>query len=172
MLKNAEFTVTVVVGNKDNNIFLPGYICQCKDIVRIANDLTNTISEIYSIIFATKTCYSGSLIMGWKYENIINKLTEDIPFTPYSFFLEKIKIFVYGVRYSENIDWHYAGPGYKSSFLHIFDGNKHALFVSKIEGTSCTVEVYQDQKLQTKFVSKSLVNVWKNIESTKKFNGN
>ncbi|CAB4431863.1 unnamed protein product [Rhizophagus irregularis] len=171
-LNNAEFTVTVVVGNKDNNIFLPGYVCQCKDIIRIANNPTNAISEVYSKIFGTKTRYSGSLIMGWNDENIINKLSEDIPFTPHSFFLEKIKIFVYGVGYSTNIEWDYTGPGYKSSLIYKFDGNKHALFVSKIEETLCTVEIYQDQKLQVEFASKNPVDVWKNIESTKKFNGN
>jgi hypothetical protein len=171
-LNNAEFTVTVVVGNKDNNNFLPGYVCQCKDIVRIANNLTNAISEVYSKIFGTKTRYSGSLIMGWNNENIINKLSENIPFTPRSFFLEKIKIFVYGVEYSINMDWYYAGPGYKSSLIYKFDGDKHALFVSKIEETLCTVEIYQDQKLQVKYTSKNPVDAWKNIESTKKFNGN
>lgn len=41
MLNNFEFIVTVVVGNKDNDNFLPGYVCQCNDIVRIANDPTN-----------------------------------------------------------------------------------------------------------------------------------
>ena len=32
--------------------------------------------------------------MGWTDENIINKLRDDVPFTPCSFLLEKIKIFV------------------------------------------------------------------------------
>jgi hypothetical protein len=63
-LKNLKFIVTVVVGNKNNNTFLPGYVCQCNDIVRIANDPTNTISEVYSKTFATKTRYSSLLIMG------------------------------------------------------------------------------------------------------------
>jgi len=63
-LNNCEFIITVVVGNKDNNIFLPGYMCQCNEIVGIANDPTNAISEVYSKIIVTKTRYSGSLIMG------------------------------------------------------------------------------------------------------------
>ncbi|CAG8690654.1 10884_t:CDS:2, partial [Funneliformis caledonium] len=163
--------IGVVVGNKDNNIFLPDYMCQCNEIVGIANDLTNAISEVYSKIFATKTRYSGSLIMGWNDENIVNELNKDVPFTPHSFLLEKIKVFVYGVGYSTNIDWHCAGLGYKSSLLHKF-GDKQALFVSKIEETLCTVEIYQDQKLQTTYVSNNPIDVWKNLEFIKKFNGN
>ncbi len=64
ILNNCEFIITVVIDNKDNNIFLLGYMCQCNKIVGIANDLTNAISEVYSKIFVTKTHYSDLLIMG------------------------------------------------------------------------------------------------------------
>ena len=168
-LNNAEFTVTVVVRNKDNDSFLPGYVCQCNDIMRIANDPTNAISEVYSKVFSTKTRYSGPLIMGWNDEDIINKLSEDVSFTPCSFSLEKTKIFVYGVGYSTCTDWFYAGPGYKSSLLHKY-GSNQALFVSKIEEDLCTVEVYQDQKLQITFTSKSPIDVWKLSGLMTKFN--
>ncbi|CAG8674497.1 10411_t:CDS:1, partial [Funneliformis mosseae] len=157
-LNNCKFIITVVVNNKDNNIFLLGYMCQCNKIIGITNDLTNAISEVYSKIFATKIRYSGSLIMGWNDENIVNELNKDIPFTPHSFLLEKIKVFVYGVGYSTNMDWHCTGLGYKSSLLHKF-GDKQALFVSKIEETLCTVKIYQDQKLQTTYVSNNPIDV-------------
>ncbi|CAG8733087.1 11080_t:CDS:2, partial [Funneliformis caledonium] len=123
MLNNCEFIITVVVGNKDNNIFLLSYMCQCNEIVGIANNLTNAISEVYSKIFATKTRYSDSLIIGWNDENIVNELNKD----------------------------HCAGLGYKSSLLHKFR-DKQALFISKIKETLCTVEIYQDQKLQTTYL--------------------
>ncbi|CAG8675006.1 12689_t:CDS:2 [Funneliformis caledonium] len=99
-LNNCEFIITVVVSNKDNNIFLLGYMCQCNEIVGIANDPINAISE--------------------NDENIVNKLNKDVPFTSHSFLLEKIKVFVYGMGYSTNIDWHCAGLEYKSSLLHKF----------------------------------------------------
>ena len=109
--------------------------------------------------------------MGWNDEDIISKLNEDVPFTPCSFLLDKMRIFVYGVGYSMHVDWYYAGPGFKSSLLYKF-GDKQALFVSKIEETSCIIEVYQDQKLKTTITSQNPVDVWKNLESMKKFNGN
>src|SRR4051794_6674454 len=171
VLNNLEFIITVVVGNKDNDNFLPGYVCQCNNTVKVANDPTNAISEVYSEIFKNKTRYSGPLVMGWNDENILNKLNEDVPFTPCSFSFDKIKIFVYGVGYSTNVNWYYAGPGYKSSFLYKFE-DKLALFVSKIEEDSCIVEVYQDQKLKITFTSQNPVDVWKNLESMKKFDGN
>ncbi|CAG8712878.1 9253_t:CDS:2, partial [Funneliformis mosseae] len=110
-LNNCEFIITVVVGNKDNNIFLLDYMCQCNEIIGISNDLINAISEVYSKIFVMKTHYSG---------------------------------------YSTNMDWHCAGLEYKFSLLHKF-GDKQALFVSKIKETLYTVEIYQDQKLQTTY---------------------
>jgi hypothetical protein len=75
------------------------------------------------------------------------------------------------VGYLTNVDWYHAEPGYKSSLLYKF-GDKQVLFVSKIEETLCTIEVYQDQKLQIIFTSKNPVDVWKNLDFIKKFNGN
>src|ERR1051325_6260728 len=141
VLNNVEFTITVIVGNKDNDEFLPGYVCQCSDVARIANDPTNAISEVYSEIFKTKTRYSGYLIMGWNNKTIINKLNEDVPFTSRSFLLDKMRIFVYGVGYLACMDWYNAGPGYKSSLIHRFR-DKQSLFVSKIEENLCIIEVY------------------------------
>ncbi len=171
-LNKREFIITIVIGNKDNNKFLPGYVCQCETIVEIANDPTNAISKVYSKVFATETRYSGLLIMGWNDENIIKELYEDVSFIPQLFLLEKIKIFVYGTGYSSRTDWFYAGPGYKSSLLYKFDGNKQALFVSKIEDSSCTLEIYQDQILKCTIKGKDPLDVWKTSGLIKKFNGN
>ena len=172
-LNKREFIITIVIGNKDNNEYLPSYICQCDTIVETANDPTNAISKVYSKVFATETRYSGLSIMGWNDENIIKNLYEDVSFIPQSFLLEKIKIFIYGAGYSSNEDWFCAGPGYKSSLLYKFNGNKQALFVSKIEEDfSCTLEIYQDQILKRTIRDKNPIGVWKTSGLLKKFNGN
>ena len=129
---NREFTITIVVGSK-NNSNLPGYVCQCEAIVEIANDPTNAISGVYSKVFATETRYSDLFIMGWNDKNIIKELYEDVSFIPQLFLLEKIKIFVYGTGYSSHTDWFHAGPGYKSSLLYKFNGNKQAFLFSKFK---------------------------------------
>ncbi|EXX59348.1 hypothetical protein RirG_189890 [Rhizophagus irregularis DAOM 197198w] len=147
ILNEHEFIVTIVAGNKENNNFLPGYLCQSENIVEIANDPTNAISEVYFKIFETKTRYSGVQIMGWNDENIIKELCKDVFFVPRLISLEQIKIFVYGVGYSSRTDWFYAGPGYKSSLLYNkYRGNTMALFISKIEETKCILEIHQNQK--------------------------
>ncbi|CAB4439189.1 unnamed protein product [Rhizophagus irregularis] len=146
ILNEHEFIVTIVAGNKENNNFLPGYLCQSENIVEIANDPTNAISEVYFKIFETKTRYSGVQIMGWNDENIIKELCKDVFFVPCLISLEQIKIFVYGVGYSSRTDWFYAGPGYKSSLLYKYGGNTMALFISKIEETKCILEIHQNQK--------------------------
>ncbi|CAG8729063.1 6188_t:CDS:1, partial [Funneliformis mosseae] len=80
------------------------YMYQYNEIVGIANDPINAIFEVYSKIFATKTRYFGSLIMGWNDKNIVNELNKDVPFTSHSFLLEKIKVFVYEMGYLTNMD--------------------------------------------------------------------
>ena len=147
-------------------------MCQCNTTVEIANNPTNAISEVYSKIFATETRYSGAIIMGWNNKDIIEKLCENIPFIPCSFLVEKIKIFVYGVGCSSRTDWFYAGPGYKSSLLYRFNGNKQAIFISKIEDTSCILEIHQNQKCKRIIKGESPIDVWKNSDLIKKFNGN
>ena len=97
ILNNYEFTVTVVVGNKDNNEFLPGYLCQYEAIAELANDLTNAISNVYFKIFGTETRYSGTIIMGWNNKDIIEELRENISFIPHSFLVGQIKIFWSGL---------------------------------------------------------------------------
>lgn len=172
MLNDHEFIITIVIGNKENNNFLPGYFCQSGDIVEIANDPTNAISEVYSKIFETKTRYSGIQIMGWNNEDIIKELCKDVSFVPRLISLEQIKIFVYGVGYSSRTDWFHAGPGYKSSLLYKYSGNTMALFISRIEETSCILEIYQNQICKLIIKGESPINVWKNSDLIKKFNGN
>jgi hypothetical protein len=172
ILNEREFIVTIVVGNKDNNNFLPGYLCQCGNIVEIANDPTNAISEVYSKIFETKTRYSGIQIMGWNNEDIIKELCKDVYFIPHLILLEQIKIFVYGVGYSSRTDWFNAGPGFKSSLLYRYHGNIQALFVSKIKENSCILEIYQNQECKCIIKGESPINVWENSGLIKKFNGN
>lgn len=172
LLNNYEFTVTVVVGNKDNNEFLPGYLCQCETIAELANDPTNAISNVYFKIFGTETRYSGTIIMGWNNKDIIKELCEDVSFIPHSFFVGQIKIFVYRVGYSSRTDWFHAGPGYSSSLLYRFNGNRLAIFVSKIEDTSCILEIYQDQELKKIIKGENPIDVWKDSGLIKKFNGN
>ncbi|GES80416.1 hypothetical protein GLOIN_2v1483553 [Rhizophagus clarus] len=127
MLNKREFIVTVVVRNEENDNFLPGYLCHCGNIIEVANDLTNTIFEVYFKIFETKIYYSEIQIMGWNNKDIIKKLCQDISFISHLISLEQIKIFVYEVGYSSRTDWFNAGPGFKSSLIYKYQENMHIL---------------------------------------------
>src|SRR5207247_7100436 len=116
----------------------------------------------YYKIFKTKTRYSGTQIMGWNNEDIINELCKDVSFIPHLISLEQIKIFVYGVGYSSRTDLFNAGPGFKSSLLYRYQGNTNALFISKIEENSCIIEIYQNQECKCVIKGESPINIWKN----------
>ncbi len=43
---------------------MPEYTYQCNAVVKIANNPTNAIFEVYFKIFVTETCYFDLLLMG------------------------------------------------------------------------------------------------------------
>ena len=115
----------------------------------------------------------GPLVLGWQGENIIHQLLKDILFVPaVSIFVDSLKIFVYGIGASSQVNWLNAGPGYKSSFVHKFNGDKQAIYVSKIEEDKCVLEIYQDNQMKKKFEGETPIAVWKMSDQMKKYNGN
>ncbi len=171
-LNNRDFFVTIVVGNK-NNVAIPGYLCQSDAYIsQIENDPSKAISSVYTRIFENGTRFSGPLVLGWQDEDIIHQLLRDVLFVPSSIIIDSLKIFIYGIGISSQINWLNAGPGYKSSFMHKFNGNKQAIYVSKIEEDKCILEIYQDNQMKKKFEGETPIDVWEKSEQMKKYNGN
>ncbi|CAB4430241.1 unnamed protein product [Rhizophagus irregularis] len=171
-LNSRDFFVTIVVGNK-NHAFLPGYLCQSDAYIsQIESDPSNAISSVYLQIFENGTRFSGPLVLGWQDEDIIHKLLGDVLFVPISIIIESLKIFIYGIGISSQVDWLNAGSGYKSSLIYKFNGNKQAIYVSKIEEDKCILEIYQDNQMKKKFEGETPIAVWKKSELMKKYNGN
>ncbi|CAB4375501.1 unnamed protein product [Rhizophagus irregularis] len=172
-LNNRDFFVTIVIGNR-NSTYLPGYLCQSDSYVsQIESDPSKAISSVYAQIFENGTRFSGPLVLGWQEEDIIHQLLRDVSFVPISIFVDSLKIFVYGIGISSQVNLFNAGPGYKSSFTHKFDGNKQAIYVSKIEDDKCVLEIYQDNQMKTKFEGEMPIDVWEKSEKKiKKYNGN
>ncbi|CAG8558239.1 1655_t:CDS:1 [Funneliformis caledonium] len=170
-LNNHDFFVTIIVDNK-NNTSQPGYLCQNDAYIsQIENDPSKAISSIYAQIFENGTRFSGPLVLGWQDEDIIYQLLRDVLFVPISIFVDSLKIFVYGVRISSQENWLNAGPRYKSSFTYKFNGNKQAIYISKIEEDICILEIYQDNQMKKKFEGETPIAIWKKSE-IKKYNGN
>ncbi|CAB4492800.1 unnamed protein product [Rhizophagus irregularis] len=110
----------------------------------VESDPSNAISSVYLQIFENGTRFSGPLVLGWQDEDIIHKLLGDVLFVPISIIIESLKIFIYGIGISSQVDWLNAGSRYKSSLIYKFNGNKQAIYVSKIEEDKCILEIYQD----------------------------
>ena len=160
-LNNHDFFVTIVVGNKSNTS-LPGYLCQSDAYIgQIEIDPSKAISSVYAQMFENGTRFSGPLVLGWQDEDIIHQLLRDVLFVPTSIFVDSLKIFVYGIGISSQENWLNAGPGYKSSFTYKFNGNKQAIYVSKIEEDKCILEIYQDNQMKKKFEGEMPIAIWK-----------
>uniref|UniRef100_U9TB68 Uncharacterized protein n=1 Tax=Rhizophagus irregularis (strain DAOM 181602 / DAOM 197198 / MUCL 43194) TaxID=747089 RepID=U9TB68_RHIID len=138
----------------------------------VESDPSNAISSVYLQIFENGTRFSGPLVLGWQDEDIIHKLLGDVLFVPISIIIESLKIFIYGIGISSQVDWLNAGSGYKSSLIYKFNGNKQAIYVSKIEEDKCILEIYQDNQMKKKFEGETPIAVWKKSELMKKYNGN
>jgi hypothetical protein len=89
--------------------------------------------------------------MGWNNKNIIDVLSSNIDFYPFTCQLGEYEIFIYRLDLSTHSDWNKAGNSYKLSLIYPY--KKHpAISVSKIEDDKCHFCIYQDFKLQKTFV--------------------
>jgi hypothetical protein len=159
-LNGREFIVRVVVGNKES-IKHPGYCCESETFSsNVENSPSEAVSSLYAKIFQNKTRKSGSIVIGYDNQEIIEQLQEGVTFFPFTFYLENIKIFVFGVGTSSKPEFHNAGPGYMSSFIHTYKKNR-VLFVSKIKENKCIIEIYKDYYCIEIFESNSPNEVWK-----------
>uniref|UniRef100_U9UH23 Uncharacterized protein n=1 Tax=Rhizophagus irregularis (strain DAOM 181602 / DAOM 197198 / MUCL 43194) TaxID=747089 RepID=U9UH23_RHIID len=108
--------------------------------------------------------------MGWDNKNIIDVLSSNIDFCPFSCKLGDYEIFIYGLGSSTRSDWNQAGNGYKSSIIHTYK-KRAAIFVSEIKDDKCYIYIYQDFKIQKTFVGTTPDDVWKNSGYIQKFSG-
>ncbi|CAB4473438.1 unnamed protein product [Rhizophagus irregularis] len=121
-LNGRDFYIIVQISS--SNQMLPEYFCQSGEFWVIETSATKAVSEVYQNIFQKKTRYSGSIIMGWDNKNIIDVLSSNIDFCPFSCKLGDYEIFIYGLGSSTRSDWNQAGNGYKSSIIHTYKKRK------------------------------------------------
>src|SRR6266496_5702775 len=94
-LNGRDFYITVQISG--SNQMLPEYFCQSGEFWVIETSATKAVSEVYQNIFQKKTQYSGSIVMGWDNKNIIDVLSSNIDFCPFSCKLGDYEIFIYGL---------------------------------------------------------------------------
>ncbi|PKY53609.1 hypothetical protein RhiirA4_471939 [Rhizophagus irregularis] len=91
----------------------------------------------------------GYQAMGWNDKNILETLKQDIQHIPVT---------------------RYAGSGFQSSLLHMYE-RKQSIFVSRIEGKKCIVEIYRESALIKQFKGATPDEVWEKTGQLKKFTG-
>ena len=58
------------------------------------------VSNVYTLIFKTKMCYSGLIVIGWNDKNIIQELSKDVEFFPISVKIGIYSVFIYQINSS------------------------------------------------------------------------
>ncbi|CAB4416348.1 unnamed protein product [Rhizophagus irregularis] len=168
-LNKVDFILTIQTGF-GNTKLMPMYCCQSGIYVVTEPSSTKVIFTVYENHFNTLTRYSGYQVMGWNDKNILEILKRDIEYIPVTINVENRKVFIYSIGSSSHEKWCYAGPGFQSSFLYMYE-RKQSIFVSRIEGKKCIVEIYQESTLIKQFIDATPDEVWRKTGLLKKFTG-
>ncbi|PKY19716.1 hypothetical protein RhiirB3_438997 [Rhizophagus irregularis] len=168
-LNEVDFILTIQTGS-GNNKLMPMYCCQSGLHVVTEPSSTKAISTAYKNRFNTSTRYSGYQAMGWNDKNILETLKQDIQHIPVTVNVENCIIFIYGIGTSSREKWRYAGSGFQSSLLHMYE-RKQSIFVSRIEEKKCIVEIYRESALIKQFKGATPDEVWEKTGQLKKFTG-
>ncbi|CAG8815546.1 21516_t:CDS:2, partial [Gigaspora rosea] len=129
-LNGHDFILTVVKGNNEHSE-LPGYLCNCNSFYNTepSSSSTNAITIVYQQIFRTKTRFSV------------------------------VQIFVFGLAWSKNNLWGYAGIGFKSSFLFQLE-KQRCLFLQEIEEDICNITIIQKAEIKKVYCDYTPNLVW------------
>ncbi|CAB4470170.1 unnamed protein product [Rhizophagus irregularis] len=168
-LNKVDFILTIQTGS-GNNKLMPMYCCQSGLHVVTEPSSIKAISTAYKNRFNTSTRYSGYQAMGWNDKNILKTLKQDIQHIPVTVNVENCIIFIYGIGTSSREKWRYAGSGFQSSLLHMYE-RKQSIFVSWIEKKKCIVEIYRESALIKQFKGATPDEVWEKTGQLKKFTG-
>ena len=162
-LNGHDFILTVVKGNKEHSE-RPGYICTCESFytTKLSNSSTNAISTVYQQLFRTKTKFLGPMIMGFDKPAICEKLLEGVLFRPYFIKLGSIRVFVFGIARSENVQWGYAGVGFKLSFLFQL-AKQRCLFFQEFDDDACKVTIIYNTEVEKTYRESTPDLVWERI---------
>jgi len=79
--------------------------------------------------------------MGFDTSTISNILLQDLPFQPYFFSVDKLRIWAMSIgRKSNKNEWNFAGIGYKAFFIYTYQ--KRCVFVQEFEEEEYSLKIY------------------------------
>ncbi|RIB18022.1 hypothetical protein C2G38_2185785 [Gigaspora rosea] len=142
-LNQKEFIIRVV-----NNNWKPDYVCELNTEAIVYLTSSAAINETYKKYFNVKTWFSGPSILGFDNEVVAEQLCAKILFFPFQITVYDITIFVVALGSSDQAEWNFAGPGYRSSFFYKYH-RQHSLIYQLITNTECRIDIYYQE---TKFI--------------------
>jgi len=150
----------------------PRYLATCGSVIsEIYTSSSAAITSLYKNIFGTKTKFSGPLVMGFDQAAIVEQLLSNVQFRPFEFFVETLRIIVFGIGISKNQEWNYAGAGYQSSFVDNVD-KKQFLYVQNFTDKRCNLTIYEENQLRTIVCGKTPADVWSIVDHKPRFDAN
>ncbi|RHZ86632.1 hypothetical protein Glove_48g123 [Diversispora epigaea] len=169
-LNNELFTLSVV--QSITNPLQPEFVCTCKEkSTEIMTSASTVINTLYQEIFERKTEYSGSTIMEFYNNNIVEKLVEDVIFFPIFINVELFLIVITSIGYSDNSEFNGTGNEFSSSIITKFRGKK-SIILQQIKNNVYILDIYQESKKIIQYQDETPNNVWKKSRINKKFDGN
>ncbi len=156
-LNNRDFYIIIKIC-EEKNIPLLQYLYEYEEITSITSSASAAVSNVYALIFKTKTRYLGPIVIGWNDKNIIQELSKNVEFFPILVKIRIYSVFIYQISSLSQTHWQYGGSNYKASLIHLFS-RKPAIYLSKIEDELCKIEIYQDSQLQKTYIGLTPDNV-------------
>ncbi|RIB04326.1 hypothetical protein C2G38_2222664 [Gigaspora rosea] len=81
-----------------------------------------------------------------------------------------LRLWVIEIGKSNNSEWNFARPGYKSSFIYKYQ-QKRCIFVQEFDDDECKVTIYSGKNIIATFIDDNPDLVWKKIGLLHQFNG-
>ncbi|RIB20242.1 hypothetical protein C2G38_2304623 [Gigaspora rosea] len=126
---------------------------------------------VYQKIFQTKTNFSGPEVMGYDTPELVQEYLYELPFQVFNYSFNKLRIWILGVGKSNNENFNFAGPGFKSAFIHSYN-RQRSIFFQEVEFSECRITIYTEgNRLKKTFVGCDPNSVWNQVGYLKQFRG-
>ncbi|RIB12699.1 hypothetical protein C2G38_2144933 [Gigaspora rosea] len=150
----------------------PSYICKCDGVQsEICKTPSTAITMVYQKIFQSKTNFSGPEVMGYDTSELVQEYLHELPFQVFNYSFNKLRIWILGVEKSNNENFNFAGPGFKSAFIHSYN-RQRSIFFQEVEFSECRITIYTEgNRLKKTFVGCDPNLVWNQVGYLKQFRG-
>jgi hypothetical protein len=170
ILSDKEFIIRVIVHNTKENNLKPGYVCESDVDSKIYASASELVNETYKKYFKGGARSSGTNVLGFDDEKMVEQLQVDVSFFPFKIVTNGITVFVASIGSSDQEELNFAGSGYRSSFHHRYLGNWSLICQSIIDAEKCQIDIYSHGKLICTHIGSTPADVWNRLSILSKLN--